>query len=281
MRRDRREESVPAKPQLSGARIRTGISGFQSPEEEELEHKRKELERLRSELAESELELATLRSDLVSFERRYLEVVGSRYAELDRLEAQIAECTARSRPTDPSARQQAESARVRAKESAEALGDISREPSPLGFEPTEELKSLYRQAAKELHPDLTTDEAERVRRQRAMAELNRAYEACDEDRIRRILDEWRSSPEHIRGDDTAAELVRVIREIAQIRKRLTAIQAEIVELEQSELSRLKRQVEEASAHGRDLLADIAAQLDARIEQARTRLSQASKAGPHQ
>ena len=83
-----------------------------SPEEEELRRKQAELEDLRSELAESELELATLRSELIAFERRYLEVVGCRYAELDTLEAQIAEAVARSRPADPSARQQAESARA-------------------------------------------------------------------------------------------------------------------------------------------------------------------------
>ena len=181
-------------------------------------------------------------------------------------------------PTDPSARQKADSARARAQESAEALGDAGREPSTPGFEPTDELKSLYRQAAKELHPDLTTDEEEKARRQRAMAELNRAYEACDEERIRQILDEWRSSPEHVRGDDTAAQLVRVIREIAQVRKRLDAIKAEAEELARGELSRLKKQVQEAATRGQNLLAEIAVQLDVRIEQARVRLKQVSQAG---
>lgn len=269
---------MPAKPRLLGSRTATGTPKFRSPEEEELEHKRIELERLQSELAESELELATLRSELAAFERRYLEIVGSRYAELDRLEAQIAESAARRHPTDPTARQKAESARARAQESAEALGDVGRESSTPGFEPSEELKALYRQAAKELHPDLTTDAEERARRQRAMAELNRAYEECDEERIREILDQWRSSPEHVRGDDTAAQLVRVIREIAQVRKRLDAIKAEAEELARGELYRLKTQVEEAATRGQNLLADIAAQLDARIEQARTRLKQVSQAG---
>jgi hypothetical protein len=224
------------------------------------------------------LELATLRSELVAFERRYLEVVGSRYAELDRLEAQIAESTARRHPTDPSARQKAESARARAQESAEALGDVGREPTARGFEPTEELKALYRQAAKELHPDLTTDEEERARRQRAMAELNRAYEACDEERIRHILDEWRSSPEHVRGDDTAAQLVRVIREIAQVRKRLAAIKDEVEEFALGDLSRLKKQVEEAATSGQDLLAEMAYQLDTRIKEARAWLKTSFRRG---
>ena len=269
---------MPAKPRLPGLKTETETHKFRSPEEEELARKRIELEQLQSELAESELELATLRAELIAFERRYLEVVGSRYAELDSLEAQLAESTARRHPADPAARRKAESARARARESAEAAGDAGREPSAPGFEPTEELKALYRQAAKELHPDLTTDEEERTRRQRAMAELNKAYEECDEERIRQILNEWRSSPDHVRGDDTAAQLVRAIREIAQVRERLDAIKAEAEELVRGELYRLKQQVEEAATRGQDLLAEMAGQLGARIEQARTRLEQVSGAG---
>jgi len=269
---------MPTTPRLQGSTTDPETCRYRSPEEEELRRKQAELEDLQSELAESELALATLRSELIAFERRYLEVVGSRYAELDALEAQIAEAVARSRPADPSARQKAESARARAQESEEALGDAGREPSPPGFAPSEELKALYRQAAKELHPDLTTDEEERERRRKAMAELNRAYEECDEERIRQILGQWRSSPDNIRGDDTAAQLVRAIREIAQVHTRLEAIKAEIDELANGELSRLMTQVEEAATSGRDLLAEIVGQLDARIEYARTRLKGVSKAG---
>ena len=270
---------MPPKPKLPGPQAANGPRDFQSPEGEELARKREELEQLQADLAESELELATRRSELIAFERRYLEVVGCRYAELDRLEAQTAEAVARRDPKDPSARQKADAAHARARGSAEAMGDVGQGPSHRGFEPTEELKALYRQAAKELHPDLTTDEGERERRQRAMAELNKAYEECDVERIRQILDQWRSSPEQVRGDDTAAQLVRVIREIAQVRKRLDAIKTETEELSQVELSSLKKQVEEAAARGQNLLAEIAGQLDARIELSRTRLKEVSKAGP--
>jgi hypothetical protein len=55
------------------------------------------------------------------------------------------------------ARKEAESARARAHESAEALGSADQERPAADFKPSEELKSLYRQTARELHPDLTTD----------------------------------------------------------------------------------------------------------------------------
>jgi hypothetical protein len=269
---------MPAKAKLPGPQTATGTRGYFSPEEEELSRKREELEHLQNDLADAELELATLRSELVAFERRYLEVVGSRYAELDGLEARIAESIARSRPADPAARQKAQSARARADESAEAMGDVGRVPSGPAFAPTEELRALYRQTAKELHPDLTTDQEERVRRQKAMAEVNKAFEEGDEERIREILAEWRSSPEQVHGDDTAAQLVRTIREIAQVHKRLEAIKAEAEALAQGELHRLMKQVQEAATRKQDLFAEIAGRLDAEIEQARTRLKEVSRAG---
>jgi archaellum component FlaC len=232
-----------------------------------------ELEHLRTDLANAELELATLRSELIAFERRYLQIVGARYAELDRLDALIAEMVAAQHPTDPIGRENAESARTRAQESARAMEDSTAQTCGADFEPSEQLKQLYRRAALQLHPDLTTDDRQKIRRAKAMAKINSAFELGDEDRIRRVLDEWRSSPDQVEGDDTAAQLVRTIREIAQVRKRLQSIQAEVEQLTESELHRLKTQVEEATKRGRDLLAEMATQLDTKIEQATRRINQ--------
>jgi hypothetical protein len=249
-----------------------------TPEEEELERKQAELRGLQSELADQELELANLRGELVDFERRYIHEVGHLYAQLDDLEAQIANAEFRRKPSDDSARKNAENARTRARESAQAVDDVGQDTPDGRFEPSERLRKLYREAALRLHPDLTTDPNEKTRRQKVMAEINKAYEECDEERLRQILDEWRVSPDQVDGEDTAAELVRVIRTIALIQKRLAAITNEIEELLQGELANLKKQVEEAAARGQDLLAEIAGRLDAQIDQARARLKEASKAG---
>jgi hypothetical protein len=267
-----------AKPTLPAPRTDARAAVYRSPEEEELARKREELEQLQAELAEAELELATVHADLVAFERKYLQRVGGRYAELDLLEAQIAAAAARRNPQDATAREEAQAAQARARESAEAMGDVGPEGSAPRFEPTEELKALYRQAARELHPHRTTYEEDRARRKRAMAELNEAFEKCDIDRIREILDRWRASPEQVRGDDTAARLVRTIREIAQARGRLAAIKIEIEALLDGELAALKKQVEEAAARGQDLLAEIAGRLDRQIDKARARLKEVSEEG---
>lgn len=242
-----------------------------TPEEEELERKQTELQELQLELADRELELANLRGELVDFERRYIHEVGHFYAQLDDLEAQIADAEFRRKPSDDSARKNAENARTRARESSQAVDDVGQDTPDRRFEPSERLRKLYREAALRLHPDLTTDPNEKTRRQKVMAEINKAYEECDEERLRQILDEWRVSPDQVEGEDTAAELVRVIRTIALIRKRLAAIKDEIEALRRGELSKLKLQVEEATAAGRDLLAEMAAWVTERVDEAKTTL----------
>jgi hypothetical protein len=60
--------------------------------------------------------------------------------------------------------------------------------------PSEELKSLYREAAKRVHPDMAATEWERAQREERMSEVNLAYEAGDELTLRRILMETGGLP---------------------------------------------------------------------------------------
>jgi hypothetical protein len=189
-----------------------------TPEEEELERKKAVLAELEAQLADKELELASFRADLVHFEKLYLQTVGRRYAVLDDLKAQIAEARARKNPQRPEAREQAREARSKAEESARAAGEAKPELPSSARKPnrSESLRNLYRQAAVLLHPDRTLDPVEREKRHRLMAEVNEAYQLGDEERIRAILREWHASPESVQGDGPGAELVRVIRTIAQV-----------------------------------------------------------------
>ncbi len=101
-----------------------------------------------------------------------------------------------------------------------------------------------------------------------MAELNAAYAQGDDERIRAVLREWHASPENVQGDGAGAELIRIIRKIAQVEKRLVGIAAELGQHRQGELSKLKQQVEESSSEGRDKLKELAEQLDASISESR-------------
>jgi hypothetical protein len=139
-------------------------------DEEDLAHKRQELAALESELAETELHAAGIRISLAAFERRYLQMVGTRYAELDEIEAQLAEIVARNRPSDRDAQDSAEQARKRADDSQAAAHEQS-PGAPKEFAPSPSLKALYRRVAKRIHPDLTSDPAERLSRQELMANV--------------------------------------------------------------------------------------------------------------
>jgi uncharacterized coiled-coil DUF342 family protein len=238
-----------------------------SPEGIELQRKITALQDLKSKLADQELELATVRGELVAFQRHYLERVGPLYARLDELTARIARLRYRRRPRDEAAQRAVEEAEAQAEQSAQAVDELQPSQSGGKFEPSETLGKAYRAAARKLHPDLTMDEAEKARRKRVMSELNQAYEDCDEARIRRILDDWRVSPDQVQGEDTAAELVRVIRTIAMVERRLATIRDEIEALHQSDLYQLKAQVDDAAEAGRDLLAEMAKQLKHRIRDA--------------
>ncbi len=243
----------------------------QTPEEEELARKLAELAALETELADRELYLATLLSALHIFERRYLHIVGVRYAELDELRAQIAEAGAQQVPGDPRAQGDATEARARAQDSAEAASEARGALVEARFEPSESLKRLYRAAAKSVHPDLATDEEERTRRTSLMIEVNRAYEEGDEARLQAIIREWETSPEAVKGEGPGVELVRTIRKIAQVRARLDAIERDAGQVRESPIHELLIRVEEAKSEGHDLLARMAAALEHQIAEAKEEL----------
>lgn len=236
-----------------------------TPEEEELAAKREELARLESQLADQELLLASLKAELAAFEGLYLRRVGVLYAELDEWNARLAELRAEQAGT-PEAKAAAAEARTQAEEAYSAAHGEAAEVQP--FSPSADLKKLYRDAAKRVHPDTATDEADRARRERLMKEVNAAYAIGDEDALRRILAGLDTSPDAVQGSGIGADLIRVLRQLKQIRDRIGAIEQEIAALKLSETALLRQDVEHARAEGRDLLEELAASVRAKIEEAK-------------
>jgi hypothetical protein len=254
----------------------TGIHTVK-PEERELARKLEEQAALEGELAERELRSANLRAELGAFERRYLHFVGSRYAELDELKAQIAERLAKEQPGNERARQAACDARARAGETKATAGEKTAD-EPRVFQASPELKQLYRDVARRIHPDLTSDREDRARRQHLMAEANKAYERGDEAQLTSILAEYECSPEAVKGDGPGAELIRVIRRISQARSRLSEIEAELQELLRSDLYQLRSRLDQAQEHGRDVLKEMTEKVDEQIRQAKQRLANSQAPG---
>ncbi len=101
-----------------------------------------------------------------------------------------------------------------------------------------------------------------------MVEVNRAYAAGDEERLQNILQEWQRRPESVKDEGIGAELIRVIRKIAQVEDRLAAIETEIEELMETELHQLFVRVREAEDEGRDLIEGMAEEIDVEITSAK-------------
>jgi hypothetical protein len=247
-------------------------SSMETPEVKELTKKQVKLSALADRLSQSELELATIKADLRTFQAKYLRIVGVKYAELDEIEAQIAEIQARHYPVDKDAQEKASEARDQARESAHATESIQEEKQQNHFEPSEDLKRLYREAAKAVHPDLATDEKARIARQAMMVDVNLAYEKNDPERLRSILRQWGNSPQSVEGEGTGAELIRTIRKIALVEERLGAIDRETTELKATDLWRLKEKIENAEKEGRDMLAEMVISIESRIGGAKNRLN---------
>ncbi len=88
------------------------------------------------------------------------------------------------------------------------------------FTPSPELRSLFREVAKRIHPDFCRDADDLERRTRFMAEANRAYEAGDAEALQRILDEYQDGADAVKGEGIGAELIRIIRQISQAKERV-------------------------------------------------------------
>ncbi|MGB8098160.1 MAG: J domain-containing protein [Terracidiphilus sp.] len=253
----------------------SGVVRRLSPEEEELAAKREDLARLEAELADRELALASLKAELAAFEGLYLRRVGILYAELDEWTARLAELKAKKIAT-PEANSEAAAARTQATESYSAAHSEAAEAQPVTLSP--ELKKLYREAAKRVHPDTAIDDADRARRERLMKEVNAAYGSGDESELRRILANLDNSPETVPGSGVGADLIRVLRQLRQIRDRFAAIELAIAGLAETDLAKLKAKEALSAAQGLDLFAEMAASVQGRINVIRQQFDSESNEG---
>ena len=239
-----------------------------TPEQIELEKKRRVLERLKDRLADREEELADLRAELEQFKARYSMEVARLYAEFDEIEAEIAEEELKLVPDDEEIKKRVEELRRRAEESA-ARAEAAHETEE--YVPTPEAKKAYHNLARSIHPDLALDEKEKERRHGLMAELNQAYSAGDQQKLDKMIEDLRHSPDSVRGDSVGDELVRAIRQIYQVNKRFSEIDEEKAKAEASELYELRMKAKAEMAEGRDLLKQMGASTRSHILKASRRL----------
>jgi hypothetical protein len=233
----------------------------QTPDAAALLDKREQLATVRTMLAERESELAQIRAQLKTFEGRYLRQVGILYAELDDLEARIAEREVELYDSD-SARRRAEESRQRAQETHDAAFGEAREAEE--FDPPPSLKTLFRDVAKRIHPDFARDDVEQRHFTLLMARANQAYSRGDTEALQRLLDDHREINASIAGEAAAAELLRITRQIQHAERDIATLDIEQCTLLASEIAQLHLEAEAVALEHRDLLTELATNLREQI-----------------
>ncbi len=233
------------------------------PEEREIARLKAQLEELQAELGAVELELASLKNQLAEFEGRYYRIVGVKFAELDELNARLAEMRAAQNPS-VEAQEEAAEARRQAQESQEEVGQKQGEESGSEFAPSADTKALFRSIASKVHPDLASDESDRLYRTEFFKSVNAAYREQDHARLADLARQWELRPEAIAGEDIGAQLVRLIRKVAQVSGRLSSARNELSETIGAELNTLRERERELASIGRDLLSEMRLDIENQI-----------------
>ena len=232
---------------------RTAIFRQPTAEEAELYRRRAELAAVRSALTDREGELAALRAQLNSFEGRYIRQVGVLYIQLDEWEERIAELN--SPAPIPEAFAETEAAPPDAVEAPDAA------EAPQAFL---DLKALFREVAKRIHPDFASDPRDELRRTHLMAQANDALRRDDADLLHRMLHGYDPSTDSGDGTTTAAALAHVLSQIEQSTADIALIDTEIEALAHSEMAELRDRTVRAALRGQDLLAELAARVKGSI-----------------
>jgi hypothetical protein len=228
-----------------------------------------DLDRLRARVTELEAVLDARAADADRVEReldmfaaQYQKQVGTLHEQLDQLELDIAEAELGELS------KQVAGGRV-AQSFTAPPAMVTPEAAPRFT--SDAVRKLFRDVARTIHPDLAGDEHTRDRRHALMIQANRAYAMRDEEQLRQILAAWERSPEAVQGSDPAATRLRLERRLAQIEEHLDACARDLASLQASRLYELKAMADEASAAGRDLVAEMVRRLKRDIMAATNRL----------
>jgi chromosome segregation ATPase len=249
--------------------------------EEQLAHLRQQIEAAEAELVNREAELVDLRVELSAFRLEYDTQVGRKVAELEQVEAEIKRCQQqisqyRQWGPDGPPRIGNGTAYVPVEEQYRRTWQQPEEPpSPPPAEPVDaateaQIKKLYRQLCRRFHPDLTQDAAERVWRTEMMTAINAAYAARSLVELQALAKKPDRSPvTETRADEQRLGSLRD--RLQQIQRRLREVKQEIRELTNSPTMQMSLDIKFAQRQGRDLLAEMAADVEKDLARKRVEL----------
>jgi len=249
--------------------------------EEQLAHLRQQISALEAELIDREAELVDLRVELAAFRLEYDVRVGRKVAELEAVEAEIERCRQRIGqyrqwgPGGPPRTTTGEAYVPVEEQYRRAWQQPQWPPPPPPVEPVDpateaQIKKLYRQLCHRFHPDLTQDAAERAWRTEMMTAVNAAYTASSLVELQALAEKPDRSP--LAGTGTGEQRLAALQDrLQQIERRLQEAAQEIRDLTNSPEVALSLDVKFAQRRGRDLLAEMAAEVEADLARKRVEL----------
>ncbi len=239
---------------------------------EKVKRLRLEVDELRAKLAEAEAELNNQLEDVEAFEFRFEAHVGQLLDQLATLESEVNSYLTRiklMRHEQSFAEQGAafdpveEQFRKTWEHNPETAESKPKPPPPPATQA--QLKKIYRQLARQFHPDLAIDEADRHYRTNKMAAINDAYKAQSMVELMALAEELAEHQSRQQSSPPDQEMAQALQEeIERYRRRLRAIENELQNLPNRSMVDLALKVKLAQREGRDLLAEMADELERKI-----------------
>lgn len=234
---------------------------------------RLELDELRSELAEAEAELSSQLEDVEAFEFRFEAHVGQLLDQLATLESEVnsyltqiklmrhQQSFSNSEAAFDPVEEQFKQTWQQSPETA-----VPKPPPPPPAATQAQLKKMYRQLARQFHPDLALNEADRQYRTDKMAAINDAYQAKSMVELMALAEEVKAHQNRQQAElPPDKEMAQALQEeIERCRRRLRSIDNQLQNLPNRSMVDLALRVKLAQREGRDLLAEMADELERKI-----------------
>ena len=229
---------------------------YQPPPTRELQARLTLLARMQSDANALEEEYERVREEIQVFEKRWKPAVGKRYLELEEIKEKAVRARKLIRLAQAGTLHQGADADTVSPESPQQV-----------FRPEIELRKLFRELARRVHPDRAEDSEDRLRRHEFMSEASRAYRNKDHRRLQWLLEHWLATPRLAPGRDHHSRIARTNQKIAWARYRIQEMNHLIAELHSSSLAEMRRECDAAMALGRNLVAEMRARVMRDIEKA--------------
>ena len=238
----------------------TGLVIYEPPRRDQVQQQLGQVGALEFQLKQLAERYQKLASRIRVFECRYAPLIGLRYSDLEQLRHKV-------EASWLLLRERKHRMDVGEPEPLALIPLAAPEPDFVSFRPSLEIRSLYRELVRRIHPDLASDADEQRRSHEFMAEAGRAYRLQDSDRLQELIELWESNPERIERTDAESEMLWALRRAAQLQADIRAMKTKVSDAEHSALAQLMQQVEQAKDTGFDLLGHMNEQVNEQIQQA--------------